>query len=300
MLIMIFISSSPITIATNSTYEIALNKGTETLMVSQYDQEGWEEDVDKDLEPDDWFGGDSDKIGAKSKITIRNFEDYKWNSFEVLTLIFGIYEPIPADKLPYFLLMFNKDSITTMYPDKYKVWESMCVKWDFESEEFEEEPDDSELLLPIFKDPKDLKEILELYNTWAQSVNLTMLMLELEPYPILSEDEFLWKLALDGMLVLAQPFVKYLDAIIDELDCKNVKVRKNSLIFVKEDYALEVIYSAQGTQVGFVIYDSKENVIYEIVRDDTTLITLISFGVIGSVIAGILIVFIKKRNKFKY
>ncbi len=279
------------------TYSIALNKGTETLIVSQYDEEGWEDNFGNGSEPDNWFGGDSDEIGAKRKITIRNFENYKWNSFEVLALIFGIYESIPADRILYFLSIINEDTITEKYPDRYKVWESWFVHWDFESEEFDEEPDDEELLIPIFKDPKYLGEILELYNTWASDMNSTMLMLQLEPFPILSGDEFLWKLVMDGNLLLAQPFDMYLEEIIDKLDCKEVKVRKNSLIFVKEDYSVEVIYSPQGTQVGFVVYDSEEKVIYEIVQDNTSSVVLISLGVIGLFITGILIIYIKKRKK---
>jgi len=297
MLIIIFVSSIPKSNAASVTYSVALNKGTETLIVSQYDEVGWEDNFDNGLEPDDWFGGDSDEIGAKRKITIRNFENYKWNSFEVLALIFGIYESIPASKFVYFLSIVNKDTITEKYPDKYKVWESWFVKWEFESEEFDEEPDDEELLIPIFKDPKDLKEILDLYNTWAVDMNSTLLMLQIEPFPILSGDEFLWKLVLDGMLVLAQPFDLYLEEIIDELDCEEVKVRKNSLIFVKEDFTVEVIYSPQGTQVGFVVYDTDEKVIYEIVQDNTSAVFLISLGVIGSILGGILVIYIRIHAK---
>ncbi len=40
--------------------------------VKKYDDETWKNTVNFTSTPSDWFGGDADKIGAKSKITLLN------------------------------------------------------------------------------------------------------------------------------------------------------------------------------------------------------------------------------------
>ncbi len=298
----VFAGLSTTGIATANNYEVALNKGTETYVVNQYDEDRWEKTIDEESEPDDWFGGDSDIIGAKSKITIRSIGDYKWDAFEVLMSIFDVLDSISKKERPFFRENLEEDTINDEYSDKYQVWEALCSKWDFEADDFEEEPDDSEAIIPIFKDPKDLSEILEFYNTWAEDINSIMIMLELEPFPILDGDEFLWNLALSGKLIVARPIKEYLKTLVDDLDCNDVEVKGTTLIFEREDddkYIAEVTFSDQGTQSGFTVKDD-DNIIYEIILDNTTTIILISIGVSISAIAGIVIIFIfiKKRKKY--
>ncbi|MFX1393231.1 MAG: hypothetical protein ACFFAH_06595 [Promethearchaeota archaeon] len=303
--ILMVISINIISTGTSSvdSYQIALNRGTENYIVSQYDEDVWEENVDGELEPDDLFGGDSDTIGAKSKITIRSVDEYKWDTYEILVLIFNVLDHIPDDKLLFFMKDFTEDSITTLDSEEYKVWEAISVKWDYETEEFKEDPDDSDIIIPIFKNPKDYSTILDVYNSWVKNVNFTLNLLQIEPYPILNGDDFLWNLILDNKMILAQPFEKFLKKVIDTLDCKDAEVKDDQLIIIRDDideYTIEITYGSQGTPSNIVFKDSNGVIFYEITQDNTTLITLIlSIGAIIISIIGIIYVFIKRSKKFK-
>ncbi len=276
-------------------------------MIKECDEEEWEDVVDDILEPDDYFDGDSDEVGAKSRITIRNVASYKWDLFDALISIIDILSYIPDD-LPInnvtliLIAQLSKDYVDDTYPDKYNVWESFAVKWDFETEEFDETPDESEYIIPIFKDPGDLKDILEDYNNWALKLNLTMISLGLEPFPILDGDDFLWLLITSGMLAIASPFEKYLISVIEELDTEDAKVKENTLILErngKEDYTVEMTFNDQGFQSNLVVKKDNGRVIYEIAQDDTDIIGLIVAGITAPILVGTAVVFLIKRKKLK-
>ncbi len=302
----IFMGLCATSIAASTTYEVALNKGTVTFMVNHYNEGKWENTVDDELGPDDWFGGDSDDIGAKAKLTIRYVDSYKWDLFEVLISIFDVMSFIPDDlsinDTLLIMAYFSEDSIDDLFPDKYEVWEALTVKWDYTTDGFDEEPDETENLLPIFKDPKDYKDILEDYNRWVLSINFTMVSLGLEPYAILDGDDFLWQLIISGIFTIARPFNTYLKTLINELDCNDVEVKDNTLIMEKkgeEDYTVEVTFSDQGIQSTFIIKNDDDRIIYEIINDDTDFIVLIVLGVMATAIAGIVYVavIIRKKNR---
>ena len=293
--------------AASTNYAVALNKGTQTYLIEEYDEEEWEDVVDDILEPDDYFDGDSDEVGAKSRITIRNVASYKWDLFDALISIIDILSYIPDD-LPInnvtliLIEQLSKDYVDDTYPDKYNVWESFAVKWDFETEEFDETPDESEYIIPIFKDPGDLKDILEDYNNWALKLNLTMISLGLEPFPILDGDDFLWLLITSGMLAIASPFEKYLISVIEELDTEDAKVKENTLILErngKEDYTVEMTFNDQGFQSNLVVKKDNGRVIFEIAQDDTDIIGLIVAGITAPILVGTAVVFLIKRKKLK-
>ena len=301
----IFMSSSVKVIANDTSYEVATEKGTETYIVNKYNEDKWEDIVDDELEPDDWFEGDSDEIGAKSKLTIRNVDDYEWDMFEVLMTIFDVMNSIPDD-LPVnndtMLLMafFSEDFIDDLYSDNYQVWEALTVKWRYEIDEFNEEPDDTNHLIPIFKDPKDFKELLENYNEWATMINFTMISLGLVPYQILDGDDFLWQLIRSGIFTIARPFNTYLRAVVDELDCKDVEVKEETLILKKdgkEDYIVEITFNDQGILSNIIVKTSDNRIIYEIVEDTTDIFILIAMVIIIAIsLAGIIYIVLRKRN----
>ena len=300
----IFLSLGVKGIAADTSYEVALNKGTEIFMVNKYNERKWEEIIDNNLKPDDWFEGDSDEIGAKSKITIRNVDEYEWDMFEVLMVMFDVMNSIPDD-LPInnntliLMAFLSEDFIDDLYSDKYQVWEALTVKWSYEIDEFNEEPDDTKNIIPIFKDPKDFKELLENYNEWATMINFTMLSLGLVPYQILDGDDFLWQLIRREIFTIARPFDTYLRAVINELDCKDVEVKEDTLIINKEgekDYIVEIKFNDQGIRSSFIIKNADDRVIYEIINDTTENIILIATGIaLVTTIAGI--VYIAKRKR---
>jgi len=303
--ILIGLFSTSITAST--TYEPALNKGTATFMVNQYNEGKWEETVDKELEPDDFFDGDSDEIGARSRITIKNVGDQDWDLHDALIFIFDVEDFIDEDKLNetelVILLSFiSKDYVDEIYPEQHDVWEALTVQWDFETEEFDETPDERTYILPIFKEPKNFKDLLDDYNKWALSLNTTMLSFGIEPFPIIDGDDFLWSLITSGIFTIARPFNSYLTTLIDELDCDDVEVKENTLILERkgeEDYSVEVTFSDQGMQSNLVIKNDEGRIIYENIQDNTDKVVLIVSGVIAASIAGILIVFIIRRKKLR-
>ena len=292
-------------IAADTSYEVALNKGTETFMVNKYNEKKWEEFVDNSLKPDDWFEGDSDEIGAKSKITIRNVDEYEWDMYEVLMAVFDVMNFIPDD-LPVnndtliLMAFFSEDFIDDLFSDKYQVWETLTVKWKYEIDEFNEKPDDTKNIIPIFKDPKDFKEILENYNEWATMINFTMASLGLVPYQIFDGDDFLWQLIKSEIFTIARPFDTYLKAVIDALNCKDVEVKENTLVIEKEgekDYIVEIKFNDQGIRSSLIIKSSDDRVIYEIINDTVEGIILIATGVaLVTIITGIVYIAIRKRR----
>ena len=306
----IFISLGSTGIAAKTTYEVALEKGTELYIVNQYNKDKWEDIFGDELEPDDWFGGDSDKVGAKSRITFRNVGDFKTDTFEALMTIFDVSDAIPDDlqinnNTMKLLVRFSEDFIDELYPDKFSIWEAITVKWDYETEEFDETPDQKVNTIQVFKNIKNLKHILENYNEWASIININKTQLGYE-YPIMDGDDFLWQLILSGKLAIARPFNTYLKELVDRLDVDDVEVKGSTLILdknEKEDYTVEVSFNEQGIISSFIIKSEDERLIYEISIDDTYDIVLIVFigiaGVAGAAIVGIIHMLTKRTKEFK-
>jgi hypothetical protein len=278
-----------------------------TFKVNQYNEGKWEDTVDRELDPDDFFDGDSDEIGAKSKITIKNLADYEWDLYDALIFFFDVESFIDEDALNQtellFLLSFlSKDYVDELYPEEHDVWEALTVQWDFETEQFDESPDDRTYILPIFKEPKNFKDLLDDYNKWALGLNTTMLLLGIEPFPILDGDDFLWLLITSGIFTIARPFNSYLTTLIDELDSDDAEVKGNTLILEREgeeEYTVEISFSDQGMQSSLTIENDEGRVIYEIVQDNTDIIVLIVSGVIAASVTGIIIVLIVRRKKLR-
>jgi len=300
--ILIGLCSTSITAST--TYEPALNKGTVAFRVIQYNEGKWEDTVESELEPDDFFGGDSDEIGARSKVTIKNVGSQDWDLEDALLFIFDVESYIGDDELNetemlLLLTFLSKDYVDEVYPEEHDVWEALSVKWDFETDEFDEAPDDRAYILPIFKDPKDYKDLLDDYNKWALSLNTTMVYLGIKPFPIFDGDGLLWVLITSGIFTIARPFNSYLETLIDELDCDDAEIKENTLILERkgvEDYTVEVTFNEQGLQSNLLIKNDEGRVIYEIIQDNTDMIVLVVSGVIAASVAGLLIVLIKRRK----
>ena len=309
----IFISLGATGIAAETTYEVALEKGTELYIVNQYNEDKWEDTFGDELEPDDWFEGDSDEVGAKSRITFRNVGDFKTDTFEAFMTIFDVLDAIPKD-LPVnndtlrLMVLFSEDFIDEVYPDKFSIWEAITVKWNYETEEFDQTPDEKVNTIPVFKNIKNIIRILDNYNEWAAVINFNMTLLypAFEPYPIMDGDDFLWKLILSGKLAIARPFNKYLNELIERLDANDAEVKDSTLVIdrkAKEDYTVEVSFNEQGIISSFIVKNEDERIIYEIIIDDTyEIILIVLIGITGVAIAaivGIIVMLIKRTKEFK-
>lgn len=309
----IFISLGATGIAAETTYEVALEKGTELYIVNQYNEDKWEDTFGDELEPDDWFKGDSDKVGAKSRITFRNVGDFKTDTFEAFMTIFDVLDAIPKN-LPVnndtlrLMVLFSEDFIDEVYPDKFSIWEAITVKWNYETEEFDQTPDEKVNTIPVFKNIKNIIRILDNYNEWAEVINFNMTLLypAFEPYPFMDGDDFLWKLILSGKLAIARPFNKYLNELIERLDANDAEVKDSTLVIdrkAKEDYTVEVSFNEQGIISSFIVKNEDERIIYEIIIDDTyEIILIVLIGITGvalAAIVGIIVMLIKRTKEFK-
>ncbi|MHA1256944.1 MAG: hypothetical protein ACTSPS_15230, partial [Promethearchaeota archaeon] len=194
------------------------------------------------------------------------------------------------------------------FPDPFNVWEAITVKWNFETEEFDETPDEKVNTLPIFKKMKYFEEILDNYNQWANMSNFKYILTKLgmQPYKQMDGNDFLWQLILSQKLAIARPFNKYLNELIDEIDADDAKIRDSTIKLdrkEKEDYTVEVSFNEQGIMSSFVIKIEDDRVIYEIIIDDTYDIVLFVFigiaGVAGAALVGIIHILTKRTKKFK-
>ena len=78
---------STITMA-NGNYNVALTKGTEVFTVTTYDEAGWKNTVNSSTTPSNWFEGDSNQTGAKSKNTIKGWNFVTWETYDVFVSLF--------------------------------------------------------------------------------------------------------------------------------------------------------------------------------------------------------------------
>lgn len=309
----ILISLGATGIAAKTTYEVALEKGTELYTVNQYNKDKWEDIFGGDLKPDDWFEGDSDEIGAKSRLTLRNVGEWKWDTFDMLMNVFDVLDAIPKD-LPLInetnklMVFFSEDFVDSLFGDKFSVWEAITVKWNYETEEFDETPDEQINTLPIFKNLKDFDDILDNYNTWAWNfnTNINLTLLGLKPYPYMDGDDFLWEFILSQKLAIARPFTKYLDELVKEIGADDAEVKDNVLSLERredEAFTVEVSFNEQGIMSSFVIKNEDERVIYEISIDNTyEIVLIVLIGISAAAFAGIVGIIrllIKRTKEFK-
>ncbi len=293
--------------AYESKYEVLTSRGTTYLEQTKYDDDAWEDIISDTNEPDDWFEGDADETGAKSKYTIRSILDTEWETSDIFMLVFEIEDAIPNDvsekEMVALMTFFDEDTINEMYPNEYEIWTALCSEWDFTVENFDEEADDENEQRLIFKDAEDLKDMLNDYNDWVSEINTTALMIfGTNPFPIFSGDDFLWNLVINGYPI-ASPFNEYLADIVNELDCENAEVKGSTLIIEKEgedEYIVEVSYDDQGIQSSFIVKDEDDNIIFEIISDNTITVVSLAIGfVLIIAIVSIVTIIVRKKRKSK-
>ena len=292
----------------NGNYNIALSKGTEVFVVSHYDETAWKTTVNTSTTPSNWFEGDSNQTGAKSKYTIKGWNYVTWETYDVFASLFlpALFE---SDELiPLIGLMnsqgYNETTINANYTNTYNLWIGLKAEWNFTIGSFEEDPTEANDALLIFKNPSDFEDILFDYNNLSAELNnIPALQFSGYSFPILEPDEFLWFFIFNG-LTLGTPFNLYLEELISVLDCKNATVSNNVLTINHAGetiYAVEITYSSEGTMILFVVKDVSNNIIYQIVSRNSEwifyTIIIIFAGCIG--IVSIYLVFRQRKISLK-
>jgi hypothetical protein len=272
----------------NGNYNIALTKGTDIYIVSQYNDIAWKSTVNSSTTPSNWFEGDANQTGAKSKSTIKGWNYITWETYDVFVSLFlsAFYED--EELIPLLTLMniegYNETTINNYYSNSYNLWVGLRAVWNFTIGSFEEDPSISNDALILFQNPQNMDEILSNYNNLSAELNsLPAIQFSGYSFPILDADEFLWFFIFNG-LTLAAPFNSYLEELITALNCKNTTVNNNILTIKRTgetDYTTDIYFGTEGTISSFVVKDEGNNIIYQIITTNsdwiffTTLIVLI-------------------------
>ncbi len=285
----------------SSNYQSTLVKGTDIFTVSEYNDAVWKTTVNNSTNPSNWFEGETNITGAKSKITMKGWRDTTWEIYDVLTGIFMTEFFSLEEIYPLLALMnnlgYNETTINANYTNNYKISYGVRSVWNFTSSDY---PDEQSYIdgIKVFKNPLDFKSMLDDYSNLSAELNEKLFF---TPYsfPSLNADEFLWNLALNG-LAIAKPQSEYLEDLIDELGCENVTSSGSTLIFERygeTEYTVEILYGNEGTISSFLVKDVDDNIIFRIVSTNSEwifYITLIVLAVCGVVLVAYIIV--KKRK----
>ncbi|MEE9378127.1 MAG: hypothetical protein V3V33_08835 [Candidatus Lokiarchaeia archaeon] len=285
----------------SSNYQSTLVKGTDIFTVSEYNDAVWKTTVNNSTNPSNWFEGETNITGAKSKITMKGWRDTTWETYDVLTGIF-ITEFFSLEEIyPLLALMnnlgYNETTINANYTNNYKISYGVRSVWNFTSSDYPDEQSYTDGI-KVFKNPLDFKSMLDDYSNLSAELNEKLFFTPFS-FPSLNADEFLWNLALNG-LAIAKPQSEYLEDLIDELGCENVTSSGSTLIFERygeTEYTVEILYGNEGTISSLLVKDVDDNIIFRIVSKNSDwifYITLIVLAVCGVVLVAYIIV--KKRK----
>jgi len=249
-------------------YEIGLTKGTDILIVNQYNETAWKNTVNASSSPNNWFEGDADTIGAQSKTTIKGWNSITWETYDIFVSLFlpALFdsEEISTLLMGMAIQGYNETTINENYTNNYSLWIGLSAVWNFTVGNFKEDPSIANKALFIFQNPTDLDDILNDYNNLSAELNS---IFPIDPFPILEPDEFLWLFIFNG-LALGTPSGSYLENLITTLNCQNATVDNNILIINRAgetNYTVEISYGSEGMISSFVAKDVDGNTIYKII-----------------------------------
>lgn len=288
-------------VGANTNYTISLEKGTQILEVKKYDDKTWKNTVDITSTPSDWFGGDADKIGAKSKITLLM---YGGNALNTYPLFFSLV--IPQNILPIFSNIsdfgYNFTYVFNNYPNIYELWDYYYSYWSFTVKEFDVNPDTLYEKSYIFKFPQNFSILLNDYNDFAGILNNDANLQSLgHSFPLLNGDDLVWQFITKRFSV-GNPKSEYLTTFINTIGCKNGTIQDNTLVFQRygeKNYSVEVTYGIEGIIDHIVVKDSEGYIFYEITSFYPKTIFYIILGILAVFVLGIVVVLIIKKYKLQ-
>ena len=288
-------------VSSNSNYTFSFEKGSQIYEVKYYDEEGWKDTIDASSNPTDWFGGDSDTIGAKSKTTVLGVGDGGSSTRSMFNWLF--YRWFDINTSVFWQYGYDQSYFLNYYPTDYNnMWTPRLTSWSFRTEPFNnysnyEEPSMSSFL---FREPLEFQTILFDYNDFAAVVNNDTALQAINfSMPILSGDEFLWNFILDRD-VMVTPINIYLTEVINALECENVTVQDNKIIFRRfgeKPYITEFTYNSQGLLDTVVVKNNDDSLIYKITSSNLKFVVYIIIGIsVGAVVGLIGFSFYRKRR----
>ena len=287
-------------VSTNSNYTLSLEKGSQIFEVIHYDEETWKDTINAPSNPTDWFGVESDTIGAKSKTTVLGVHDGGSSTYGIFSKLFFSWFDVNTSILWQY--GYGQSYFTAHYPNCYNLWFPQLTTFPFGTEPFDNYSNCEihDITSSFFQDPLDFQRILYDYNDFAtmvnnnpalQAINLSM--------PILSGDDFLLYFILDRYMMV-NPLKNYLTEVINALECENVSVYENKITFMRfgeKAYIMEFTYNSQGSLDTVIVKDNDSNLIYKITSSNLKFVVYIIIGICSGAILGLIgFSFYRKRR----
>ena len=256
-------------VSASTIYQLGLRKSTDEYTVIQYDDDGWKATINPASNPKEYFEGDANVTGAKSKQTIRGWVDQTYTTYDaLLSLYFAIFEYIAWNIFQGNLTAagYNETTINANYTNTYDAWYGLSAEWWFTDGEFEETPNNILSPIIIMKDPSDFNSILDDCNAIIEDI-LNDPTIDINLKFLLSNktaDEFLWQLSFKG-LAIAEPHGNYLESLVNELGCENTSVSGSTLIIERyglTNYTVEISYGEKGMMSSFTVKDISLSLIH--------------------------------------
>jgi hypothetical protein len=287
----------------NSNYSNSLEIGTQISEVKYYDEERWNNTVNPSMDPSSWLGGEANIIGAKSKLTIIDWfsDDLKTSTtfakFLYSNEILSIF-PIVRN------LGYGEEFINENYTNNYFVWGYTFHYWYFTNGEFDVQPNLYFEVSDILQNPQDLKQVLDNYNDYAGIINNDTTLQSLNiSFPVFSGDDLVWWMIINSFrFPVGNPINEYLTIYIDNIGCKNVTNRDNTLLYQRrgvKNYTVEVNYNSQGLIETFLIKNLEGILIYKITSFYPKTVLAFILGIIGICIIGIVTIIITRKIKLR-
>jgi len=292
------------TVSAATTYQSTLVKGTEEFIITQYDETAWKNTVNTSSTPNDWFEGAANITNSKSKFTIKGWSYTTWQIYDVLT---SIIMPEYFNTEEIFTLLgamsnqgYNETIINANYTVSYNLWYGLRAVWNFTYGNFEEEPSFIDGVF-VLENPLLFKTMLDDYNNLSAELNGKLMLPPGYSFPILTADEFLWQIALNG-LAIAEPQEEYLINLVNELGCENASSNANTLIFDRygiTNYTVEIIYGVKGLISTFYVKDNNESIIFQFLSRDSNWLFYMILIILAALVVGLIVFLIIRQRKFK-
>jgi len=291
----------------STNYQLGLTKSTEEYTIIQYDDDGWKATINPATNSKEYFEGDANITGAKSKQTVKGWIDQTYTTYDaLLSLYFNIFEYISwfTYQVNFTAAGYNETTINANYTNTYEAWYGVGAEWWFTEGEYRETANNNASAIIIMKDPSDYKLILDDCNAIINDIlNNSAIDMSIQIFfSNKTADEFLWQLIFYGFGV-APPEAGYLDEVITELGCENTTASGNTLIFDRSgvtDYSVEISYGSKGTMSTFVVKDNSDVIIYQITSSNTDWIFFtILISIVAITAVAIVYVFIRNRKLIK-
>jgi hypothetical protein len=283
-------------------YQLTLTKSTEEYTVVKYDATAWKAAVSPSSSPKQFFQGDSNVTGAKSKQTVKGWVDTTFTTYQaMLSLYFSLSEYLVWQAYNISAAGFNETTINEKYPNEYDVWSGISAEWYFTRGAYPETPNNTVVPIVMMKNPSDYKSILDDCNAIVDEIlNDTSLgPIRFSFTPNITADQFAWQLVTYGFGVLS-PRDTYLETMVTDLGCVNTTASGSTLIFNKTgvtDYSIEVSYGSSGILSAFVVKNASGDIIYQITSSNSDwLFYTLLFSFIGVVVIAIVFLIVRKRK----